>query len=98
MNYNRGKGEKMSNTELKLLDAAWCHYRSKLLESEANLETYLSKMEAIPDHSSALKEIIFWTNEAAHAKMALEVLRTKMPAAKLTSTPPWRDMDTMVRP
>jgi len=80
----------MSGSHLKLLDAAWCHYRSKLLESEANLEAYLSKMEAIPDHSSALKEIIHWTNEAAHAKMALDVLKAKMPAAKLESMPPWR--------
>ncbi len=88
----------MSNTELKLLDAAWCHYRSKLLESEANLEIYLSKMEAIPDHSSALKEIIHWTNEVAHARMALEVLKSKMPAAKMMSTPPWRDVENVVTP
>ena len=80
----------MPQPHLKLLDAAWCHYRSKLLEAEANLETYLAQMEAIPDHSSALKEIIFWTNEAGHAEMCLAVLKRKMPTAKLETTPAWR--------
>ena len=80
----------MSKPHLKLLDAAWCHYRSKLMEAEANLETYLSEMAAVPDHSSALKEIIHWANEVAHAQMTLDVLKRKMPAAKLESMPPWR--------
>ena len=80
----------MTSPQLKLLDAAWCHYRSKLLEAQANLDNYLSQMEAIPDHSSGLKEIIHWTNEVGHAQMALDVLKRRMPAAKLSSQPPWR--------
>ena len=81
----------MSKPHLKLLDAAWCHYRARLLEAEANLETYLSEMAAIPDHSTALDEIVKWTDKVAHAQMALDVLKRKLPAAKLQSTPAWRN-------
>tara|TARA_R110000824_G_scaffold248115_3_gene437232 strand:+ start:2113 stop:2379 length:267 start_codon:yes stop_codon:yes gene_type:complete len=88
----------MSSPQLKLLEAAWCHYRAKLLEAEANLEKYLSETVAIPDHSSVLNEIISWTNKVGHAKMALNVLKTKMPAAKLRAEPPWRDSVDIVTP
>ena len=64
--------------QLKLLEAAWCHYKAALLEAEANLQNYLSEVPAIPDHSSALDEIVKWTDKVAHAKMALDVLKTKM--------------------
>tara|TARA_R100000664_G_C2723321_1_gene116073 strand:+ start:698 stop:955 length:258 start_codon:yes stop_codon:yes gene_type:complete len=84
--------------QLKLLEAAWCHYRAQLLEAEANLQNYLSEVPAIPDHSSALDEIVKWTDKVAHAKMALDVLKTKMPAAKQMSTPPWRDIENIVTP
>tara|TARA_R100000315_G_scaffold45949_1_gene20968 strand:- start:131 stop:388 length:258 start_codon:yes stop_codon:yes gene_type:complete len=84
--------------QLKLLEAAWCHYRAALLEAEANLQNYLSEVPAIPDHSSALDEIVKWTDKVAHAKMALDVLKTKMPAAKQMSTPPWRDIENIVTP
>ena len=84
--------------QLKLLEAAWCHYKAALLEAEANLQNYLSEVPAIPDHSSALDEIVKWTDKVAHAKMALDVLKTKMPAAKQMSTPPWRDIENIVTP
>ena len=84
--------------QLKLLEAAWCHYRAALLEAEANLEIYLSEVAAVPDHSSALDEVVKWTDKVAHAKMALEVLKLKMPAAKRMSQPPWRDVDGIVTP
>ena len=84
--------------QVKLLEAAWCHYRAALLEAEANLQNYLSEVPAIPDHSSALDEIVKWTDKVAHAKMALDVLKTKMPAAKQMSTPPWRDIENIVTP
>tara|TARA_R100000152_G_C6616949_1_gene68935 strand:- start:133 stop:390 length:258 start_codon:yes stop_codon:yes gene_type:complete len=84
--------------QLKLLEAAWCHYRAQLLEAEANLENYLAEVPAIPDHSSALDEIVKWTDKVAHAKMSLEVLKAKMPAAKQMSTPPWRDIENIVTP
>ena len=84
--------------QLKLLEAAWCHYRAALLEAEANLQNYLSEVPAIPDHSSALDEIVKWTDKVAHAKMALEVLKEKMPAARQMSTPPWRDIENIVTP
>ena len=88
----------MSSPQLKMLEAAWCHYRAQLLEAEANLENYLSEMVAVPDHSSALDEIVKWTNKVAHAKMSLEVLRAKMPAARLMVEPPWRDVENIVVP
>jgi hypothetical protein len=82
----------MSKPHLKLLDAAWCHYRSKLMEAEANLDIYLERMEAVPDHSSALKEIMHWTEKIAHAQMALEVLKKKWEDGHKTwsTLPPWR--------
>ena len=82
----------MSKPHLKLLDAAWCHFQSKLLEAEANLELYLTKTEVvIPDHSSALKEIIHWTNEVSSAKTSLEVLKSKWKDHETwASNPPWR--------
>ena len=84
--------------QLKLLEAAWSHYRAALLEAEANLEIYLSEVAAVPDHSSVLDEIVKWTDKVSHAKMALDVLKTKMPAAKQMSTPPWRDIENIVTP
>ncbi len=88
----------MSKPQLKLLEAAWCYYRAKLFEAEANLVIYLSETAAVPDHSSAMDEIVKWTDKVAHAKMALDVLKAKMPAAKLMSTPPWRDSDNDMVP
>jgi len=84
--------------QLKLLEAAWCHYRAALLEAEANLEIYLSEVAAVPDHSSALDEVVKWTDKVAHAKMALEVLKLKTPAVKHMSEPPWRDVSGIVTP
>ena len=92
---NNVKGAEM---QVKLLEAAWCHYRAQLLEAEANLQIYLSEVAAVPDHSSALDEIVKWTDKVAHAKMALDVLKLKMPAAQQMSTPPWRDIENIVTP
>ena len=88
----------MSRPQLKLLEAAWCHYRAQLLEAEANLQNYLSDMTPIPDHSSALDEVVKWTNKVGHAKMSLEVLKLQMPAAKQMTEPPWRDVENIVAP
>ena len=38
----------MSRPQLKLLEAAWCHYRAQLLEAEANLQKLFIRYDTDP--------------------------------------------------